>query len=144
MVLRYRRSPTHYTDGHHKFIVWSLITFFILSHVLWVRAYQPIFYYKFLPGCRVWSGVTSNPQCCVWFPLLAFEGILVLLTAYKLFPFRNQMNRTVIMLSRDSFLYFVIIGACLALTLASQVDQNINVDVLMRLPLRCAMSGLIR
>jgi len=62
----------------------------------------------------------------------------MLLTAYKLLSYRDQMNRTVTLLARDSIVYFIIVFACLAFILASQVDLNIPVDVV--IPSQCITS----
>jgi len=62
----------------------------------------------------------------------------MLLTAYKLLSYRDQMNRTVTLLARDSIVYFVIVFACLVFILASQVDLNIPVDAV--IPAQCITS----
>ncbi|KIM74759.1 hypothetical protein PILCRDRAFT_14197 [Piloderma croceum F 1598] len=69
---------------------------------------------------------------------LSVEGVLMLLTVYKLFSYRNRMNQTVAMLARDSIVYFIVIFACLILDILSDVDDNIIIGV--TTPTQCITS----
>ncbi|KIM89581.1 hypothetical protein PILCRDRAFT_1925 [Piloderma croceum F 1598] len=60
---------------------------------------------------------------------LSVEGVLTLLTAYKVFSYRNQMNQTVAMLARDSVIYFIVIFACLTLEIVESIDLAFVFDV---------------
>jgi len=63
--------------------------------------------YESLPGC--WVHITGNLYRS-WIPLMIFEGIIMFLTLYKVFPFRTSTLTPIItLLARDSILYFVAI-----------------------------------
>jgi len=51
----------------------------------------------------------------VWAIILSVEGVLVLLTAYKLYSYSKYGNRTITVLARDSIGYFLIILVSLVL-----------------------------
>jgi len=129
--------------GHHKLVTWSLGCLFVVSLIgaavslqLYVRSLQTALYYKFLPGCwYYWDNYL--PVDYSWIPLLTLEGILVLLTAYKWLSFRNTMNRTIAVLSRDSVVYFIIVGAFIALAVAG---QWVPVPFLVTVPVQCSVS----
>jgi len=63
----------------------------------------------------------------MWIPILAFEVLLVLLAACKLVPYFNKMNKTIIVLARDSIVYFLVVGVCLVGDSASQVDMKTHI-----------------
>jgi len=106
--------------------------------VLSIRESHVILAYKYLPGCWESNDAPVIDQWRIWLCFLSVEGILVLLTTYKLFSFRGQMNRAVTVLARDSIVYFMIVFSSLAVILAQQVDNNILVDF--RLPGTCMSS----
>ncbi|KIM83488.1 hypothetical protein PILCRDRAFT_6920 [Piloderma croceum F 1598] len=91
------------------------------KEVLWMRTYYTVWLYVFLPGCFI--EITGNPtfQRGVWIPSLSLEGALTLLTTYKVISYRNEMNRTIAVLARDSLVYFVVAFVGLALTLANSI-----------------------
>jgi len=66
----------------------------------------------------------------------------VLLTAYKTLSYRNEMNRTVTVLARDSIIYFIIIAGFLALLVAYDVDSNFKLAV--KVSAECAASIAVR
>ncbi|KIM91464.1 hypothetical protein PILCRDRAFT_130120 [Piloderma croceum F 1598] len=66
------------------------------------------------------------------------EAVLMLLTAYKSIAYRNQTNRAIIVLARDSILYFVVVFACLASVLALDIPLYITVSV--QIPAQCVAS----
>jgi len=109
----------------------------IVSQVLFGRALITILYYEFLPGCWEWSSGMPN-QWVKWTTFLSVEGIIMLLTAYKMLSFRNQSNRIITMLARDSIVYFVVIFACLASVLAADLQQGIDISV--QVPAQCLAS----
>jgi len=130
--------------GNSKAIIWSLGTFFVLalagavaSQVVFGKAIITILYYEFLPGCWEYSPGLPN-QWAKWTTFLSVEGVIMLLTLYKTFSYRNQSNRTVTVLARDSIFYFVVVFACLASVLASDLQVNISVSV--QIPAQCAAS----
>ncbi|KIM75645.1 hypothetical protein PILCRDRAFT_827079 [Piloderma croceum F 1598] len=131
--------------GHSKYTIWSLGGIFILAlsatavfQVLFMRTYIIVLYYEFLPGCYGVMTSTSE-QWHVWIPALAFEGILMLLTIYKVISsYYNQMNRTITVLARDSMVYFVIAFVGLALTVANSIHAIVVFSIL--LPIQCIIS----
>jgi len=132
--------------SNRKFVIWSLrgllasaVVSSAISVALSARQWYAILYYKFLPGCWVIS-TYLNPikGWPMWAAFLPVEGILMLLTAYKLFSYRNQMNQTVAMLARDSIVYYIVIFACLALDIFANTDDNITIQV--TVPTQCIAS----
>jgi len=130
--------------GNRKLVMWSLSIFFILalagaiaSQVVFGQALITILYYEFLPGCWEWSPGTPN-QWAKWTTFLSVEGVIMLLTAYKTISYRNQSNRTITLLARDSIIYFVIIFACLASVLAADLQTGITISI--QFPAQCAAS----
>jgi len=124
--------------GHRKLIAWSLGVFFVVNQVMFAQSLETVFYYQFLPGCWLWPDKPSFTQLYVWAVFLSFEGILMLLTAYKVFSYRNQMNRTISVLSRDSIVYFVIIFATILINVIFHL--NINVTISFQFPGQCITS----
>jgi len=123
--------------GNRKFVIWSLrglvagaVVGGAVAVALHVRQWYAYLYYEFLPGCWIHSKY-SNPMkgWPMWAAFLCVEGVLMLLTAYKLFSYRNRMNQTVAMLARDSIVYFIVIFACFILDILSNVDHNITMSV---------------
>ncbi|KIM86304.1 hypothetical protein PILCRDRAFT_816242 [Piloderma croceum F 1598] len=110
-----------------------------VSVTLIIHQFYAFLNYKFLPGCSATS-TYSNPISIwpAWAVLLLFEGVLMLLTAYKLFSYRNRMNQIVVMLARDSIVYFIVIFACLILDILADVDNIITTGV--STPTQCVTS----
>ncbi|KIM74766.1 hypothetical protein PILCRDRAFT_14203 [Piloderma croceum F 1598] len=71
----------------------------------------------------------------MWLSFLSIEVVLVLLTAYKLLSYRNQQSRIIMVLARDSIIYFLVICACLAFILADDFDYVITFEVKIAHPL---------
>jgi len=63
----------------------------------------------------------------------------MLLTVYKLLSYRNQFNRTIAVLARDSLVYFAVIFACLASILVTDIQGNILVSTI-KVPTQCVTS----
>jgi len=129
---------------HRKLIVWSLSIFFalafigaIVAQVLFGSALTTILYYEFLPGCWEYSAGTPN-QWVKWVTFLLVEGIIMFLTAYKAITYHNHSNRTITILARDSIIYFVIVFACLASVLAS--DLRVGITISVQIPAQCVAS----
>jgi len=102
--------------GHNKVITWSLCGLFVVavaggiaSQVLFARSSAVYLYYQFLPGCWILTDAPTFPQWHVWAVFLSLEGILMLLTAYKTFLYRKQINRTIFVLARDSIVYSTVV-----------------------------------
>jgi len=130
--------------GHQKIVVWLLglllaaaLIGAMVAQGLFGHALQPVLYYEFLPGCWQWSPGVPN-QWAVWVTFLTIEGVLMLLTAYKTLAYRKQSNRTIVVLARDSIVYFVVIFACLATVLADDVGANLKVSI--EIPAQCITS----
>jgi len=114
--------------GHRKVVVWLLSGFFVLSLIgsitmqaLLIQTYDTTWYYVSLPGCFLNAVGDPTLQRGSWPPSLVLEGTLTLLTAYKVISYRNEMNRTITMLARDSLVYFVIVFTGFALALANSI-----------------------
>jgi hypothetical protein len=132
--------------GHRKLLTWSLGCFFgvafvgsLVSQVLPSSAEQTILSYWSMPGC--WSEDKNDgliPQWPMWLSFLTVEVVLMLLTAYKLRSYCNEMSRTITVLARDSMAYFLVICACLAFILADDFDYVITFEV--KIPAQCASS----
>jgi len=122
--------------GNGKFIIWSLRGLLAGSvagsaavTALYVRQWYSILSFKFLPGCWIFSTYLKPlPGWPMWAVFLSADGVLMLLTAYKLLSYRNRMNKTVAMLARDSIVYFIIIFACVLMDIISEVDDNIVIS----------------
>jgi len=132
--------------GFHKLAVWSLGCIYfaalisaIVGQVLFGKTWQTIRFYEGLPGC--WLNSSSQHiinQWHVWAAFLSVEGILIFLTLYKIFSYRNELNRTITVLARDSILYFIVVFACLATVLAADIHRNIRISF--QLPAQCMSS----
>jgi len=132
--------------GNGKFIIWSLrgllasaVASSTVAQALIMRQCYAFLNYKFLPGCWITS-TSSKPLTAwpMWAVFLSTEGFLVLLTAYKLLSYRNEMNKTVATLARDSIVYFIIIFACLVMDILPVVDRRITISV--SIPTMCITS----
>ncbi|KIM76740.1 hypothetical protein PILCRDRAFT_826131 [Piloderma croceum F 1598] len=130
---------------HRKLVVWFLRGIFVVAlvsaivpHTLAAHTMRVISYYEFLPGCWFISHKQNMPTTWAhWVVFLSVEGIIMILTASKAFSFYNHLNRTIIVLARDSFIYFVIILACLASVLACNIGKaKISIQV----PTQCIAS----
>ncbi|KIM76582.1 hypothetical protein PILCRDRAFT_12636 [Piloderma croceum F 1598] len=100
----------------------------LLTVVLW---------YEFLPGCFI-SSDESFIEWRVWVPTLSLEGILMLLMAWRIISYRNEMSHTITVVARDSAFYFVIMLVGIVLTVADQIHTFIPVAPL--LPTQCITS----
>jgi hypothetical protein len=70
--------------------------------------------YEFLPGCSSDTGSTRSDERWHYswpVPFISFEGILLVLTLVKAFPYRN--NPMITLLARDSIFYFALMFASL-------------------------------
>ncbi|KIM74561.1 hypothetical protein PILCRDRAFT_828121 [Piloderma croceum F 1598] len=75
----------------------------------------------------------------MWTAFLIVEGILMLLTVNKLLLYRKEMNQTITVLARDSFVYFVIVFACMASILATDAKGSVVVSMI-QIPTQCITS----
>jgi hypothetical protein len=123
--------------GHRKLVVWSLSGLFVLSltssiatQVLYMDDLHTFLDYKFLPGCSSWIHESSDIEWRNWVPSLWLEGVLMLLTAYKVISYRNTMNVTITILARDSVAYFVLVFVGLVLAVADAIHTFIKFPVL--------------
>jgi len=99
----------------------------IILQTMFGQSSRTIVYYELLPGCFVFQpGSQIVTQWHVWVTFLTMEGVLMLLTVYKLFSYRKQIGRTIAVLARDSFVYFIIVFACIALILSTDIDRSIS------------------
>jgi len=79
--------------------------------------------YEFLPGC--WAHSTNSKSIVLWrngwwIPFICGDGILLILTLAKAFSYRDQFNRTIRLLARDSVLYFIPMFASLVWNVVAQ------------------------
>jgi len=118
---------------HRKLVIWSLCGCFIVAlaativtQVSYVRSSYTILFYEFLPGCYDWNAGSTRIQWRVWIPALSLESALMLLTIYKVIPYRNGTNQAITMLARDSMVYFVIVVVGLTLTVANDIRPFIS------------------
>jgi len=114
-------------------VILSLSGFFVASlavtivtQVLYLHSYHIYFLYEFLPGCYWGNTKNTSIQWHAWIPSLALECTLMLLTIYKVFSYRDGMNRTIALLARDSIVYFVIIVVGLSLLIANGIHPFIS------------------
>lgn len=111
----------------------------IAVQVLFQRGWFVALWYEFLPGC--W-GSTNSPVDTyfrVWAILLSFEGVLLLLTAYKVFSSRNTMGLTISLIARDSIVYFLVVFACATAMLAYDLHPQASV-ISIEIPALCTTS----
>ncbi|KIM77662.1 hypothetical protein PILCRDRAFT_825102 [Piloderma croceum F 1598] len=130
--------------GRRKLVVWSLRCSFVVAfigvivlQILFARGQHAYLAYWSLPGC--W--IESQSDAAHWPVLLVLilvEGVLMLLTAYKLFSYYNGTNKTINVLARDSIIYFLIIIACFVLLLADDVIPAVTFDF--HIPAQCVSS----
>ncbi|KIM86021.1 hypothetical protein PILCRDRAFT_816568 [Piloderma croceum F 1598] len=66
--------------------------------------------YEFLPSC---SMIIPSNTYSFWIPFVAFEGVMMSLTLYKLFGHRKDLNPTLWLIARDSSIYFIAMFASL-------------------------------
>jgi len=59
-----------------------------------------------------------------WIPFVIFDGIVIILTMYKIFSYRDGMNPTIRLLARDSIVYFIIMFATLLFNLLFPVGKG--------------------
>jgi len=131
--------------GNRKLVIWSLYSYLALAligaivlQMVYTHQWTTILYYEFLPGCWIWNpGTTVLTEWPVWVVFLAVEGVLMLLTTYQVFSYRNSMNRTISVLARDSIVYFIIIFAFLILDL---IVGRTSFKVNFLIPTRCISS----
>jgi len=130
--------------GHRKLVTWSLGIFLLVAlagaTVTQVRVSQALrlaLYYEFLPGCWAWSPSTLT-QWPLWVAFMSVEGVLILLTLYKFFSYRKQLNKTITVLSRDSIVYFIILFVCIVMDITIEVDRKFMVNV--TFPTQCITS----
>jgi len=114
--------------GHRKLVIWSLYGCFvavlavtIVTQGLYINSSYTILLYEFLPGCIFWNAGNTNIQWGTCIPALSFEGALIFLTMCKVISYRNGMNQIIRVLARDSIVYFIIVFAGLALTVANVI-----------------------
>jgi len=120
--------------GNHKVLVWSLRGIWAAAfggslalEVMFEQGTFPISGYEFLPGCFVESLPRLHHYIWLeWTACLLVEAIVVLLTAYKLFLYRNQMNATIALLARDSMVYFLIILGCILSNIISDLYPDLS------------------
>jgi hypothetical protein len=130
--------------GNRKLLVWSFRGLWFLGligammTILFLEAYRPVLGYQFLPGCWTQTTSTYYTRWNVWAAFLLVEGALMLLTAYKLLSYRNRMNRAVVVLARDSIVYFTIVFVLLLLCFISHFDPIITVNL--SIPAQCITS----
>jgi len=127
-----------------KPVTWTLggclvaaMTCAIVMQVLFMHTYHVVLWYEFLPGCFIGSD-ESFIEWRVWVPTLSLEGILMLLMAWRIISYRNEMSHTITVVARDSAFYFVIMLVGIVLTVADQIHTFIPVAPL--LPTQCITS----
>jgi len=111
----------------------------MVSQVLYGELFYNVLYYEFLPGC--WSD-TSHRHAKRLAPtaiMMSVEVIFMLLVTYKLFSSRNELNRTITLLARDSIVYFVVVAVFLVVLLINMVQGTVLVS-LTNIPMICIRS----
>jgi len=108
----------------------------ISVHCLFIWAIRGLWVFALI-GC--WANEPSSNNGWdfwdFWAIFLLVEGALMLLTAYKIFSYRNEMNRTVTMPSRDSIVYFAVVFGCLMLCVIAFSDHIISISL--AIPTQC-------
>jgi len=64
------------------------------------------FSYEYLPGC--WSNSSDDSSFPMWLSFLCFEALILLLTLWRLFGYRQNLRYTIRIIARDSVVYFVL------------------------------------
>jgi len=133
--------------GNRKFLAFLLggllgvaLVAAIVTEVFNIESETVFLYSELLPGC--WGVNSSRFYLYQWYILLAFEGVLMLLTAYKMWSYRNAMNQTISVLARDSILYFLVIAACLISVLI--FDFVSHTVITLQVPAHCTASIAVR
>ncbi|KAF8893892.1 hypothetical protein BD779DRAFT_959192 [Infundibulicybe gibba] len=99
--------------GRNKIVTWFIgILYFcevcslLTLNIINIRNTRAIDAYDVVPGCiyhLVPESLSNN-----WIPPIIFEGIIIILTFYEVYPYRHDhANSTVRILARDSVVYFV-------------------------------------
>jgi len=124
--------------GQRKLFVRLLTGLFALEMIaviantsILMRGTKQLYYYEFLPGC--WSN-TPEGIYSFWIPFTIFDGIIMLLTLYKVVPFRDGRNRTVSLLARDSIVYFVVVFSTMVI---NEVVYKLGIPFDLMLPSEC-------
>jgi len=93
----------------------EMIAVFVNTAIL-VKDTDIILVRLFLPGCY---SVASSNIYSFWIPFLIFEGIIIILTLYKIVSNCTSLNPTLRLLARDSIVYFIIMFTSLFATIIS-------------------------
>jgi len=88
----------------------------IIEIIVYEKVVSTVLSYEFLPGCT--TAFPYAPSNVRWsytwpIPFICFDGILLTLTLFKAFSYRDNLNHTIRLLARDSVLYFALMFACL-------------------------------
>jgi len=125
--------------GQRKLFVRLLIGLFaieiisvIVNTSIQLKETRQIHYYEFLPGC--WSNTTGSGIYSFWIPFTIFDGIVMFLTLYKVFPLRDSRSPAVSLLARDSVVYFVILFSALVV---NEVVYKLGIPYNLMLPAEC-------
>jgi len=125
--------------GQRKLFVWLVVGLFaieiisvIVNTSILMGETRQLYYYEFLPGC--WSNTAGSGIYSFWIPFTIFDGIVMLLTLYKVFPLRNSRSPAVSLLARDSVVYFVILFSALVI---NEVVYKLGIPYNLMLPAEC-------
>jgi len=75
----------------------------------------------------------------MWITFVLVESVLMIITSYKVISYRNETNRAVTLLARDSVIYFSIVFGCLVAILATSIRENFLVTFF-KIPTQCISS----
>jgi len=103
----------------------------VVNTSLLLRETRQLYYYEFLPGC--WSYLAHGVYS-FWIPFTIFDGIIMFLTLYKVFPFRGGHGRTVSLLARDSIVYFVVLFSTMVI---NEIVYKLGIQFDLQLPSEC-------
>jgi hypothetical protein len=108
IVLMIRVSALY---GHSRVVLGLLIGMFtcqilvvVADTTLVMKDLTPILYHDPLPGCSSNTPVTY--AYTIWLSFTCFDGILLILTLYRLFSYGPDLSPTIKLLARDSIVCF--------------------------------------
>jgi len=102
--------------GHQKLFVRLLTGFFALVTITVIV--------MIIPLLLLGAGSAAGDIYGIWIPFTIFDGILMLLTLYKVWSFRDGHSPTLSLVARDAIVYFVVLFAILVINLTLRIGLD--------------------
>jgi len=133
--------------------IWSLVVTLLTAEIVLVLRVSALYGHTknmrhFLTGlcvCQVISVIVlasivdrdmNRLYMGFWIAFVIFDGIIIILTMYKAFSYRKDMNPTIRLLARDSIVYFVIMFGTFLFNAIPSPGKTIQ-GIILVLPVEC-------